>query len=235
MPPVDEAKEEAERHWQAVAFRGAVERGDLEAVEEQLTAGFNPTYKMTDGSNWSVLMIGAFSGQGTMVEKFTKGGRNPKIDDRDPNGFQAIQLAALRGHSEICQVLLDKKADVNAEDGDGETSLMKAAAEGHVEVVKLLLKANADPDAVDRNDMSAIKKAARWGHIDCLKELLPKVKDDPRQLKHCLLFGRLNGHEAVTTEMQKILEPEKFAEDAEALPDAEGAMAAADGNLTRGG
>merc|ERR1712028_189682 len=84
---------------------------------------------------------------------------------------------------------------------------MKAAAEGRLEVVKLLLAAGADPDAMDRNDMSAIKKAARWGHTECMMELLPKVKDDPRQLKHCLLFGRLNGHEGVEAAMAEVLSP----------------------------
>merc|ERR1711924_366490 len=123
------------------------------------------------------------------------------------NGFQAIGLAALKGHSALCQVLLDKKADVNAKDEDGETPLMKASAKGCLEVVKFLLGVGADPDAVDRNDMSAIKKAARWGHTECMMELLPKVKDDPRQLKHCLLFGKLNGHEGVIAAMTEILEP----------------------------
>lgn len=219
MPPVDEAKEEEARHWQAVQFRGAVDKGDVGCVDEMIAEGFNCTYKMTDGCAWSVLMIAAHAGQQPLVEKFTKGGKMPKVEEKDPNGFQAIGLASLKGHAAICQVLLDKKADVNAKDEDGETPLMKASAEGHLEVVKLLLAAGADPDAMDRNDMSAIKKAARWGHTECMMELLPKVKDDPRQLKHCLLFGRLNGHEGVEAAMAEVLAPKEV--EAEALGDEE--------------
>merc|ERR1719247_1361135 len=152
-------------------------------------------------------MIASFAGQEELVNKFTKAGRMPKIEDKDPNGFQAVGLAALRGHATLCQTLLDKKADVNAKDEDGETPLMKSAAEGHLEVVKLLLAAGADPDALDKNDTSAIKKAARWGRTECMMELLPKVKDDPRQLKHCLLFGRLNGHKGVEDAMTEVLYP----------------------------
>jgi len=222
MPPVDEAKELADRHWQAVAFRGAVERGELEMVDEILAAGHNPTYKMTDGSNWTVLMIAAHCGQAPLVEKFTKGGRMPKVEEKDPNGFQAIMLAALMGQKDVCQILLDKKADVNSQDESGETPLMKASAEGHHEVVQLLLASGADPDARDCNDMTAIKKAASWGRVECLKELLPKVESNPRQLKHCLLFGRLNGHQEVVDEMTRVLEPPA---EAEALPDAEAAVA----------
>mmetsp|Transcript_7241 Transcript_7241/g.11809 ORF Transcript_7241/g.11809 Transcript_7241/m.11809 type:complete len:227 (-) Transcript_7241:81-761(-) len=225
MPQIDEAKEAEMRHWEAVQFRGAVEKGDNEMVEEMLTQGFNPTYKMTDGCSWTVLMIAASSGHKDLVEKFTKGGRNPKIDDKDPNGFQAIGIAALRGHADICKILLDKKADVNAKDEDGETPLMKAAAEGFIDVVRLLLSSGADPDAEDRNEMSAIKKAARSGHTECLLELLPKVKDDQRQLKHCLLFGKLNNHQGVIDVMTEKLEP-KLQDDPEALPDEESAVVA---------
>jgi ankyrin repeat protein len=223
MPQEDPAKEEERRHWEAVAFRGAVERGDATVVDEMIAEGANPLYKMTDGCAWSVLMIASYAGHQPLVEKFTKGGRMPKVEEMDPNGFQAIGLAALRGHTALCQVLLDKKADVNAKDKDGETPLMKASAEGCLEVVKLLLGAGADPDAIDRNDMSAIKKAARWGHTECMMELLPKVKDDPRQLKHCLLFGKLNGHEGVIASMTEVLEPKP--EDEEALADEESALA----------
>jgi len=222
MPPVDEAKEEERKHWEAVAFRGAVENGNLEKVDEMIQEGFNCCFKMTDGCSWSVLMIASYSGHQALVEKFTKGGRMPKVEEKDPNGFQAVALAALRGHGPLCQVLLDKKADVNAKDEDGETPLMKAAAEGRLEVIKLLLAAGADPDATDRNDMSAIKKAARWGHTDCMMELLPKVKDDPRQLKHCQLFGRLNGHEAVEKAMAEVLSPKPV--ETEALGDEESGL-----------
>merc|ERR1712170_66419 len=144
-----------------------------------------------------------------------------KVEEQDPSGFQAVGLASLKGHANLCQILLDKKADVNAKDKDGETPLMKASAQGHLEVVRLLLSAGADPDAIDRNDMSAIKKAARWGHTDCMMELLPKVKDDPRQLKHCLLFGRLNGHEGVEAAMAEVLAPPP---EPEAIADEDGAL-----------
>jgi len=222
MPPVDPGAEQEVAHWQAVAFRGAVEKGDLEKVDEMLGEGANVLYKMTDGCSWTVLMIASFAGHQALAEKFTKGGRNPKLEDKDPNGFQAIALAALRGHGPLCQVLLDKKADMNAKDEDGETPLMKAAAEGRLDVVKLLLGAGCDVDALDKNNMSAIKKAARWGHTECMMELLPKVKDDPRQLKHCLLFGRLNGHAGVEEAMTLVLNPPPV--ETEALEDEESAL-----------
>lgn len=224
MPPVDEEAEALAKHWQAVRFAIAVENGDMETVTAELDEGWIPTYKMTEGSTWSVLSIAAACGQLEMAEKFTKGGKNPKVDEHDKNGFQALMLASLNGHHEICKLLIDKKAQVNSKDETGETPLMKASAQGHLECVKELLNAKADPDAEDCNSVSAIRKASSWGRVDCLKELLPKVKDDPGQLKHCLLFGRLNGHQEVVDVMTKVLNPEPAGE---AVEDAEGTVATA--------
>lgn len=204
---------------QAVEFRGYCDKGDVEKVDEMLANGANPNYKMTDGANWNVLMLAVNGGHANLVEKFTKGGKFPKVDEKDPQGFQAIMLAALKGHAGICRTLLEKKVDANARNEDGETPLMMATAEGHAEVVSVLLEAGADADALDNNDMTAIKKASRWGHVECLRTLLPKVDQDPRQMKHCLLFGRLYNHEDIVAEMRKILEPQ---DDAQTIQDATG-------------
>merc|ERR1712062_271509 len=127
----------------------------------------------------------------------------PKIEDRDPHGVQALALAA----------------DINAISQDGETPLMLAAAQGHVAVTEALLAAGSDSSCKDKNQMTAILKAARWGHIDCLRALLAKVPpEDTRQLRHCLLFGRLYGHPTIMAEIQQILEPPEMdpsLEDAE--------------------
>merc|ERR1712039_461005 len=129
------------------------------------------------------------------------------------------------GHSDICQALLEKKAEVNCTNQDGETPLMMAAAEGHKDVVTCLIVASADPDAVDKNAMTAIKKASRWGRTDCVKELMTKGSSsiEPRQIKHCLLFGRHHGHDEIVAEMKKVLEPSDETE-APAVEDAEGAV-----------
>ncbi len=101
MPPVDEAAEAMAKLWEAVALRGAVDRGDVEAVDKCLEEGANPNYKMPDGAFWTVLMLAANSGNAVLVEKMSKGGKMPKVDDKDPHGVQAIMLAAFRSHAYI--------------------------------------------------------------------------------------------------------------------------------------
>merc|ERR1719310_2229078 len=102
-------------------------------------------------------MIAADAGQTEMTKKtFLAKAKMPKVEEKDPHGFQALMLAAFKGHTDICAALIDKKAEVNAQDNSGETSLMKAAAEGHTEVVKLLLEKGAEWDTEDCNNMTAI-------------------------------------------------------------------------------
>jgi len=50
-------------------------------------------------------------------------------------------IASLDGSKEeICELLLEKRADVNAEDGDGDTSLNYALENSNGEVYKMLLE-----------------------------------------------------------------------------------------------
>lgn len=48
------------------------------------------------------------------------------------------------GHVEIMQMLLDKRADVNAQGGKHSKALQAASKEGHVKVVHMLLEKGTD-------------------------------------------------------------------------------------------
>mmetsp|Transcript_41209 Transcript_41209/g.74503 ORF Transcript_41209/g.74503 Transcript_41209/m.74503 type:complete len:228 (-) Transcript_41209:99-782(-) len=214
----DPEKEEQERHWQAVEFRAAVDSGDTQKVDEMLGEGLHANQKMMDGAHWSVLMLAANAGRTDLVTKFTAkpGGRYPKVEDDDPQGNQAIMLAALKGETDICKILLEKRADPNSSNADGETPLMMASAMGHASCVELLLEAGSQPDSEDNNRMSAIRKASRWGHTECVRKLLPRVKDDPRERYHCQLFAKLYDH----AELKELLDPK--TKSGEAIKDGEG-------------
>jgi ankyrin repeat protein len=57
---------------------------------------------------------------------------------------QGLIAAALLGHTEIVQLLLENGADVNAKDYFGLTPFMIAIAKGHTEIAQLLLEKGAD-------------------------------------------------------------------------------------------
>lgn len=209
----NEAKEEAERLWQAVSLRSSVEKGDLDAAKLLLEEGSNPLYKMQDGASWTILSLASWGGHHEIAKQFCGKKGFPKIEDADSKGFQALMWAVLAGSEETTQIFLEKKADVNATTHDGETPLMMASAKGHTNVVRRLLEADADPDALDKNNMNALKKAACWGHTETISVLREKATDDPKVLKHCLLFAKMYGHESLVN----LLDPPAPDPEAEAL------------------
>ncbi|HCB64282.1 MAG TPA: hypothetical protein DEP20_02795, partial [Fusobacteria bacterium] len=74
-----------------------------------------------------------------------------------------LMAAAKNGHKEVCELLIDKGADVNAVDKWGGTALMYAAENGHKEVCQLLIEKGAEVNAVRKDRRTAIMYAAENG------------------------------------------------------------------------
>ena len=64
-----------------------------------------------------------------------------------PVGRTPLHEAALRGHKEVVELVIDKDADVNAKDWMSRTPLHNAALDGHKEIVELLIAKGADVNA----------------------------------------------------------------------------------------
>ncbi|EFO64980.1 Kinase, NEK [Giardia lamblia P15] len=82
----------------------------------------------------------------------------------------ALMRAAIYGHAEIVELLVEKEEGLR--DSDGWTALMFAADCGHVHCVKLLLE--KEGGIQDDNGWTALMSAAKHGHTDCLRLLLEK-------------------------------------------------------------
>jgi len=74
---------------------------------------------------------------------------------RDEHGWTRLHYASSRGHSEICQLLIDFGSDVNSTLPDLSTPLMLAAEEGHIKVARLLLLQGATHDMKDEDGFTA--------------------------------------------------------------------------------
>ena len=59
-------------------------------------------------------------------------------------GCTALSMAAEMGYDEVCRLLLQAKAEVDAPLEDGKTPLMIECKNGHAETTQLLLEAGAD-------------------------------------------------------------------------------------------
>ena len=111
------------------------------------------------------------------------------INAKDNDGKTALMGAAVNGHTQTVQLLLEKGADVNAViEKDyrigylekwqvGKTALIYAAANGHTKIVQLLLEKGADVNAKKYDGSTALMLAADNGHTKIVKLLIEKGAD----------------------------------------------------------
>jgi len=90
-------------------------------------------------------------------------------------GQTPLHWAAYENHTNVVELLLVSKADVNARDSFNKTPLFYAASDP--DVVKLLLANKADVNAKDNSGRTPLHEAAIHGHKD-VAELLLAYKAD---------------------------------------------------------
>jgi ankyrin repeat protein len=77
------------------------------------------------------------------------------VNSLDNYQLTALMFAADEGHTEICRLLLDAKADVNLQD-ETQPPLMLAAMHSHKDTCTLLMESGANVNARDRNQGTAL-------------------------------------------------------------------------------
>ena len=91
----------------------------------------------------------AHFGLATVAEKVVSAQRpiTVTVNAKNSRGDAPLGLAAKQGHREMVKILLDNKADVNAQGRDYGNALQAALAKGYEQVVKLLLNNKANVNA----------------------------------------------------------------------------------------
>lgn len=87
--------------------------------------------------------------------------RKARVDARDVLQRTALMTAALHGHAEIAQTLVNAGASLVAADAHGTTPLMEAARTDAQGVLDVLIPLRPPPDAVDHAGRSALMIAAQ--------------------------------------------------------------------------
>jgi ankyrin repeat protein len=81
------------------------------------------------------------------------------VNCEDPgNGNRPVHIAAQNGHDDLIQLLIRKKADINAKNGKGNTALHMAIGYDYYDAAKHLIQAGASLDDVNESGV-----AARYG------------------------------------------------------------------------
>jgi len=94
-------------------------------------------------------------------------------------GTSALMLAAAFGYHNICNMLLDAGADINANDHAGNTPL-HLAAQGYGEqipVVEALIQRGADVNATNEDGFTPAMLAKRMEHDACYKLLNSQINE----------------------------------------------------------
>lgn len=98
--------------------------------------------------------------------------------DENPNEIidenSALHNAALRGHTNYLEALLQAGASVNSRDQYGNTLLHLAAMRGHMKSVQLLLDRGAKLNARNKYGNTCLHLAALNGHTDMVLFLVDK-------------------------------------------------------------
>ncbi|XP_076620004.1 uncharacterized protein LOC143341171 [Colletes latitarsis] len=106
------------------------------------------------------------------VKTLLKKGVSANIEDSA--GYTALHYASRNGHYEICKILLENNASVNAQTRCGHaTALHRAATQGHVNIVQLLLKSGANPNIKDADGYIALYRALVAKSVPVCKILIP--------------------------------------------------------------
>ena len=87
-------------------------------------------------------------------------------------GYTCLMEAAFNGHLDVCRLLIDKGAHIEAKDRYGRTPLHFAAGRGHHEIARLLCDRGAEIEARTNSRWRPLHYAANSGNISIVKELI---------------------------------------------------------------
>ena len=151
------------------------------AVETTMASKLRAAIK--EGGNWEEIMAGL------SIEEINDGTED---DDENPDGQTALMVAAngdYKGYAcdedknAIVKALIQKSANVDAQDNNGRTPLLYAARDGFSECVRTLMESKADPSLFKTNDKSPPLINACWdGHAETV-EILLELRANPNQKK----------------------------------------------------
>ena len=160
-------------HGYSLAYAGsyedffkAIQSDDANTVKSLIQRGFDPNTPDPKGQFGLYLALREPS---LKVAKLLIETPKLKIDARNPVDESPLMMAALKGHTELVQLLIDKGADVNK---TGWAPLHYAASFGHLQIMQMLLDAHAYIDAESPNGSTPLMMAAQYGTASAVKLLL---------------------------------------------------------------
>ncbi|KAK3262073.1 hypothetical protein CYMTET_29052, partial [Cymbomonas tetramitiformis] len=147
-------------------LHAAAERGLVEMVRELVGKGAEVDAE--DGEGRTALTVALAFGQEAAARALLEAGAGVNAG----TGRRPLHAAAEKGMVEMVRDLVDKGAEVDAEDGEGHTALTQALAGGKEAAARALLEAGAGVDA--GTGQRPLHAAAMKGTVEMVRELVEK-------------------------------------------------------------
>lgn len=90
----------------------------------------------------------------------------------DEYGMSALAVATQEGHFEVCKLLIEFKANVDAREHGGRSAVFIAAARNDVQCLEALKAAGASMDRPNEQRESPLFCASRCGHVEAVQFLV---------------------------------------------------------------
>jgi ankyrin repeat protein len=191
------------------ALHWAVQRNDLDMTNLLLGAGAD--VQVTNRIGVRPLYLAAVNGNAAIIGRLLDAG-----DDANAvltgEAETVLMLTSYTGNADAVKLLIERGADVNAQQIRGQTALMWAAAEGHSAVIKQLLASGADtslssaastkPERRPAGGMTALLFASRQGKLEAARALVEggaDVNQVGADGTSPLLIAIVNGHYPVAS------------------------------------
>jgi ankyrin repeat protein len=126
--------------------------------------------------NRTLLRGASISGHLEIVQWLLSRGANLTLRDVT-FGWTALHAAAYYGYVEISRLLLEYKADNNAQGLHGQTPLHDVSEAGHVDTARLLLEHGADMNARDKSRNTPLLVALKHGCLEIARLLVEHGAD----------------------------------------------------------
>lgn len=158
------------------ALSHAVIAGDLARIREMLDAGADVNVK--DGLDRTPLHLAAFHGRTEIIDLLIAHGAD--VNARDLTATSPLHAAVIAGkQGAAVQMLLDRRADLQAINGKGQTALHLAAATGQPRLTKFLIERGADVHKRDFDGQLPVYYAKRNHHPQTTAVLERAARENP--------------------------------------------------------
>lgn len=133
-----------------------------------------------DGQTGTKIFLDAMSKDKVHLARFVLDALDGEIVDSKTDDAQTPLISSVllpeQTRCKFMELLLQRGASVNSQDGAGRTALSYACEKGYLDAVKILVRNNADPDLADVWGNSALMYAAAAGHYPVVEYLVRAFK-----------------------------------------------------------